>query len=239
MHELYMWPFANAVKAGVASVMCSYNRINGTYACENSKAQNGLLKEELGFQGYIVSDWGGTHSGMSSIEGGLDMNMPGGLGSYGLYNAPLSYFGGNVTNAVSNGTLDVSRLDDMITRIMTPYYFLGQDQGFPSVDPSTGDLNTFLPKSTWVTEYNLNGTRSRDVRGDHAVLIRKMGSASTVLLKNVNNTLPLKAPKSVAIFGNDAGDDTQGYYNQVDFEVRTEPICIPFLFIIGNTRTTY
>jgi len=73
----YMWPFANAVRAGVSSVMCSYNRINGSYACENSKSQNGLLKGELGFQGYIVSDWGGTHSGLSSIEGGLDMDMPG------------------------------------------------------------------------------------------------------------------------------------------------------------------
>jgi len=58
IHELYLWPFADAVKAGVASVMCSYNRVNGTYACENSKILNGLLKEELGFQGYVMSDWG-------------------------------------------------------------------------------------------------------------------------------------------------------------------------------------
>jgi beta-glucosidase-like glycosyl hydrolase len=46
------------VRAGVSAVMCSYNRINGTYACENSKSLNGLLKEELGFQGYVMSDWG-------------------------------------------------------------------------------------------------------------------------------------------------------------------------------------
>lgn len=51
MHELYLWPFQDAVKSGVASVMCSYNRINGSYACQNSKTLNGLLKEELGFQG--------------------------------------------------------------------------------------------------------------------------------------------------------------------------------------------
>lgn len=57
LHELYLWPFANGVKAGVASIMCSYNRINGSYACQNSKTQNGLLKDELGFQGYIMSDW--------------------------------------------------------------------------------------------------------------------------------------------------------------------------------------
>ena len=51
IHELYLWPFANAVHANVASIMSSYQRLNGSYACQNSKVQNGLLKEELGFQG--------------------------------------------------------------------------------------------------------------------------------------------------------------------------------------------
>ena len=50
--NLSAWPFANAVKAGVSSVMCSYNRVNGSYGCQNSKLLNGVLKEELGFQGY-------------------------------------------------------------------------------------------------------------------------------------------------------------------------------------------
>jgi len=221
IHELYLWPFANAVRAGVASVMCSYNRINGTYACENSKALNGLLKEELGFQGYVMSDWGGTHSGLSSIEGGLDMDMPGGLGEYGYKIWDKSYFGANVTSAVNNGSLDTSRLDDMITRIMTPYYYLGQDVDFPLIDPSSADLNNFSPESTWLLPFVLNGTRNVDVRADHNKLIRQLGAASTVLLKNANNILPLKAPKSVAVFGNDAGEDTQGYYNQVNFEYGT------------------
>jgi beta-glucosidase len=221
MHELYMWPFANAVRAGVSSIMCSYNRINGSYSCENSKSQNGLLKGELGFQGYIMSDWGGTHSGMASIESGLDMDMPGGLGLYGLAFGPDSYFGGNVTAAVNNGTLETSRLDDMITRIMTPYYLLGQDKDFPLIDPATADLNTFSPRSTWFEQFVLNGTANRDVRADHDVVIRKLGAASAVLLKNVNGTLPLAAPKSIAVFGNDASEDTQGYYNQDDFEYGT------------------
>jgi beta-glucosidase len=51
MHETYLWPFANAVRAGTASVMCSYQRLNGSYGCQNSKSLNGLLKDELGFQG--------------------------------------------------------------------------------------------------------------------------------------------------------------------------------------------
>jgi beta-glucosidase len=76
MHELYLWPFQDAVRAGVASVMCSYNRVNNTYACQNSKMLNGLLKTELGFQGFVVSDWGGQHAGVASTQAGLDMAMP-------------------------------------------------------------------------------------------------------------------------------------------------------------------
>ena len=75
MHEVYLWPFTEAVKAGTASLMCSYNRINGSYGCQNSKTLNGLLKEELGFQGYVMSDWGATHSGVPAILAGLDMDM--------------------------------------------------------------------------------------------------------------------------------------------------------------------
>lgn len=222
MHELYMWPFANAVRAGVASIMCSYNRINGTYACENSKALNGYLKEELGFQGYVMSDWGGTHSGLSSVESGLDMDMPGGLGNYGL-NFGRSYFGGNLTTGVNNGSLEVTRLDDMVMRIMTPYFFLGQDENFPKVDPSSADLNTFSPKASWLDDWTamLGTDRSVDVRAKHAAIIRKHAASSMVLLKNTNATLPLKAPKSIAVFGNDAGDDTQGLLNQQNFEYGT------------------
>ncbi|TQN65572.1 putative beta-glucosidase G, partial [Colletotrichum shisoi] len=199
VHEIYMWPFAEAVKARASAFMCAYQRINGSYACQNSKALNGLLKTELGFDGYVMSDWG----------------------AYGMNWKAGSFFGGNVTKAVNNGTLDVARVDDMIVRIMTPYYRLGQDKDFPSVDPSTGDLNTFSPKSTWVREFNLTGERSRDVRADHGELIRKHGAAATVLLKNENGALPLKAPRSIAVFGNDAGEDTQGFYNQDDFEYGT------------------
>lgn len=52
MHEMYLWPFADAVRAGVAAVMCSYNKINGNYSCENSWTLNYLLKNELNFQGF-------------------------------------------------------------------------------------------------------------------------------------------------------------------------------------------
>jgi beta-glucosidase len=138
MHETYLWPFANAVKAGTASLMCSYNRVNGSYGCQNSKALNGLLKEELGFQGYVMSDWSATHSGVASIEAGLDMDMPGGISFTGS-SASSSFFGGNITTAVDNGTLAVSRVDDMIQRVLTPYFFLKQDVDYPVIDETVSN----------------------------------------------------------------------------------------------------
>ena len=77
MHEIYTWPFAESVKAGVASVMCSYQMVNNSYACQNSKLMNGILKDELGFQGFVQSDWLAHRSGVASALAGLDMSMPG------------------------------------------------------------------------------------------------------------------------------------------------------------------
>lgn len=138
--------------------------------------------------------------------------MPGGLSLYGEYFSAGSFFGGNVTTAARNDSLPESRLNDMITCIMTPYYFLGQDQDYPTVDSSSVDLNTFSPRSTWFREFNLTGPSSRDVRGMHGTLIRKQAVEATVLLKNENNALLIKAPKSIAVFGNDAVADTNRLY---------------------------
>lgn len=217
MHELYLWPFADAVKSGMASVMCSYNRINQTYGCENSKLLNGVLKDELGFQGYVVSDWGATHSGLQSITGGLDMDMPGTISG----SANASFFGGNITAAVQNGSLPESRLDDMILRVMTPYFYLGQ-QDYPTVDPSSADLNNFDGSNSNYT-WDLSGEKSRDVRAGHAQLIHDIAAQGTVLLKNVNGTLPLKTPKNIGVFGNDAADLTTGLYNYAVFQYPASP----------------
>ena len=193
MHELYLWPFADGVRGGAASVMCSYNRINGTYACENSKALNGLLKEELGFQGYVVSDWGGTKSGANSINGGLDMDMPGGD----------DYFGAQIGNDIGNGAYSMARLDDMITRVMTPYFYLLQNESYPNVDPTCATLNGYDFSSN-PYDFDLSGSSNRDVRGNHYNIIRQMGADSAVLLKNTAGALPLSTPKQIGVFGYDA-----------------------------------
>ena len=76
LHEVYVAPFEAAVRAGVASLMCSYNQLNGTFACGNESSLNRILRDELGFKGFVTSDWGATH-GVSFINAGLDMEMPG------------------------------------------------------------------------------------------------------------------------------------------------------------------
>ncbi|HEY4010505.1 MAG TPA: glycoside hydrolase family 3 N-terminal domain-containing protein, partial [Acidobacteriaceae bacterium] len=76
LHEVYVAPFDMAVKAGVSSIMCSYNRINGPFACDNSATLITILRDELGFKGFVTSDWGAVHSA-TFINHGLDMEMPG------------------------------------------------------------------------------------------------------------------------------------------------------------------
>lgn len=76
LHEVYVAPFDAAVKAGVASIMCSYNRVNGTFACGNKDTLTTILRDQIGFKGFVTSDWGAVH-GVNFINAGLDMEMPG------------------------------------------------------------------------------------------------------------------------------------------------------------------
>lgn len=76
LHEVYVAPFDAAVKAGVASIMCSYNHVNGISACGNASTLTQILRDEIGFKGFVTSDWGATHS-VKFINAGLDMEMPG------------------------------------------------------------------------------------------------------------------------------------------------------------------
>ncbi|KII93354.1 glycoside hydrolase family 3 protein [Plicaturopsis crispa FD-325 SS-3] len=197
-HEVYLHPFLRSLQANVAAIMCSYNQINGSYACENDKTLNGLLKTELGFQGYVMSDWVATHS-TDSANKGLDMTMPGDIFPGSL----ISYFGESLVIAVTLGTVNQSRVDDMATRILAGWYLLGQDSGFPAVNFDSMDANS--PVNQHV-----------NVQDDHKVIIREMGAASTVLLKNKGNVLPLHKPRSIAVVGNGAGPNPNGPNSCVD-----------------------
>ncbi|KAG7094502.1 hypothetical protein E1B28_005331 [Marasmius oreades] len=189
-HEIYAHPFLRSVMAGVASVMCSYNLINGTYACEDDKTMNDILKREYAFQGFIMSDWQATMSTISAITG-LDMTMPGDV----TFNSGDSYFGGNLTAYVNNGTIPEARVDDMATRIIAGWYLLHQDApSYPQVN-----FDAFKPDNEPTNDHI-------DVQDDHADVVRKIGAASTILLKNENGALPLTGrERRIFLAGSDGG----------------------------------
>jgi beta-glucosidase len=186
LHEIYLWPFARAVEAGVGAIMCSYNRINETYACQNNDTLTTILKGELGFRGFVMSDWGATMSGAPSILAGLDMDMPGGDGNWGS----------NMVSNVNAGTVPLSRAQDAATRIAAAYYKMGQQSGFP-----TAAINSNNPSAAPYV----------NVQADHSTLIRQIGAASAILLKNQGNILPLKTPATLGVIGGDAADSAGDY----------------------------
>ena len=205
LHELYMWPFADAVRAGVGSVMCVYTQVNNSYGCQNSKLLNGLLKDELGFQGFVMSDWQAQHTGVASAVAGLDMSMPGDT----EFNTGLSYWGTNLTLAVLNGTVPEYRIDDMALRIMAAYFKVGKNLDETDVNFSFWTLDTYGPLH-WAANKNFQQINGHvDVREDHGNLIREIAAKGTVLLKN-NGALPLKKPRFVAVIGEDAGPNING-----------------------------
>ncbi|KAI0165096.1 glycoside hydrolase family 3 protein [Hypoxylon sp. FL1284] len=213
MHEVYLWPFADAVRAGVGSVMCSYNKINNTYGCENSYVLNKLLKNELGFQGFVVSDWGAQHSNAASANAGLDMTMPG-EGDYGSEYG--SFWGGALTYAMLGQEIAQWRLDDMAIRIMAAFYKAGRDTNQIDINYSSWTLETEGYRY-WAAEMgNTTVNQHVDVQADHGALIREMGAKATVLLKNVGKALPLAKPVSIAVIGEDAQDNPDGANGCVD-----------------------
>ncbi|PWN47015.1 hypothetical protein IE53DRAFT_390862 [Violaceomyces palustris] len=195
--EVYLHPFLRGVQAGAVSVMCSYNLVNNSWACQNSELLNNRLKTELGFSGYVMSDWGAQHAGVASANAGLDMTMPGDLECcYAGQNA--SYWGRNLTMAVNNGSVATTRLDDMATRILAGWYYLDQDQDFPKTnfdffDPLNPETNAHI-----------------DATEDHDRIARRVAAAGTVVLKNKKNALPLRKPRKIAAIGSDAGPLYQG-----------------------------
>ncbi|KAF1920656.1 beta-glucosidase-like protein [Ampelomyces quisqualis] len=190
LRELYAWPFMDAIREGAASLMCSYQRINNSYGCSNSALLNGILKQDLGFEGFVVSDWDAQHAGVASANAGLDIVMPG-----------PKFWGDNLTEAVTNGSVTTERFDDMNTRLLAAYFYLKQDEGFPE--------NSVYP-------YNIVHDIV-DVHDNHASLIREIGAAGTVLVKNTNNTLPLRKPRFLNIYGYDAEVKAQPWNNPSRF----------------------
>ena len=118
LREIYMPGFRAAVEeAEVGSIMAAYNRVNGTYACENRQLLRDVLKDEWGFDGYVVSDWTATRS-VRAARAGLDLETP-----YGVhFDEPLK-------RAVQSGAISEERLDDMVRRKLEPLDRTGALEG--------------------------------------------------------------------------------------------------------------
>ena len=97
-----------------AGVMCSYNKLHGDFACENDYLLNQVLKKSWGFKGWVLSDWGGTHSTTKAALAGLDQEMPG-----------SDFFGPALKKAVENKDIPMARLDDMVHRILRSMFAVG------------------------------------------------------------------------------------------------------------------
>jgi beta-glucosidase len=167
-----------------SAVMCSYNLVDGDHACENDYLLNQVLKKDFNFKGWVVSDWSATHSTVKAALNGLDQEMP---GDDNYFNAPLK-------KAVEDGQVPMTRLDDMVHRILRSMF----DAGVVDDPPVRSVVDPFQGR-------------------DDAQHIEE---ESIVLLRNTGNILPLKAPSSasIALIGShaDVGVLSGGGSAQVD-----------------------
>jgi len=110
LREIYLPAFEKAVKqAKPYTVMCSYNKVNGNYASENHNLLTEILKDEWGFEGFVMSDWGAVHDQVAALKAGLDLEMPG----------PDDTQVQRVVKAVRDGELSEERLNDAVRRILS------------------------------------------------------------------------------------------------------------------------
>lgn len=143
LHEIYLAPFAAAVEQGhVGSVMCAYVKTNGIYSCENADLLTGMLRRELHFDGFVVSDWWATHSTVDAVEHGLNQEMPGN-----------KFFGAALKAAVQSGKVSTDIIDQRVRQILVPMFRQGlfdkRNNGSWTANVETPDHAAF---SRWAAE---------------------------------------------------------------------------------------
>lgn len=182
LSEAYLQPFEEAVKAGSMSVMVSRSSVNGKKISADKYLLTDLLKNKLGFRGFLVSDWGAIdqlpgdnyQDIVTSINAGMDMVMlPGG---HEIFIAKLA-------EVIKNGDIKQARIDDAVTRILRAKI-------------SIGLFKRALNSSTLIKEVG---------SAEHRAVARQAVRESLVLLKN-NHALPIKKPKKILIVGRAADD---------------------------------
>jgi beta-glucosidase len=182
--EIYDPAFQASINAGAGAAMCSYNMVDGSYSCQNSQTLAGTLESVMQFKGFVMSDWGATHSTVPSADAGLDMSMPGGT----LFGP--DYYGAPLAAAVSDGQVSVAQINDMVYRILWAMFSVGVfDHTYPN------------PASV------VNTDVSTPADNQAALAAAEQGA---VLLKNDHGALPFGSrDKSIAVIGDDAGADAR------------------------------
>ncbi|MFK0154709.1 beta-glucosidase [Streptomyces sp. NPDC090493] len=184
LHEIYLAPFEAAVKAGVSSVMCAHNTINGPYSCDSSDTLNTILRDELGFKGFVTSDWGASQR-TASLNSGLDMEMPGngGPGAPDGVTFNKYYSSEAIKAAIADGQIKESAVTRAAGRVLH-------------------QMNRF----GLLTGGSKHNVTALDTKADQKTVL-KTAQDSATLLKNQNSALPLdsKDLSSLALIGPGAG----------------------------------
>jgi beta-glucosidase len=122
LHEVWTYPYKDAIeKAGLGSVMCAFNRVNGEFACENDVLLDRILRQQLGFTGFVVTDFGAIHSTEPSIEAGTDMET-----------GTAVFYDGALLAAVQAGRVPVALVDRSVLRILRTMFAIGVfDRAYP------------------------------------------------------------------------------------------------------------
>ncbi len=200
IREIYFRSFESVVKeARPWTVMCSYNKINGTFASENKWLLTEILKEEWGFEGLVVSDWFATHSTVAAAKSGLDLEMPG----------PARFFGQDLIAAVRAGQININIIDDKVSRILGVIEKAGAfDHPLPPVRiKNTADRRklareaaassfVLLKNDRQVLPLNKNKIKSIAVIGPNAATARIKGGGSS-MVKPHYQVSPLEGLKRI------------------------------------------
>lgn len=180
LREIYLTGFEIAVKEGGAkAIMTSYNQVNGIYANENEHLLRDILRDEWGFDGIVITDWGGSNDHVRGVDAGSDLEMP----SPGFDSAR------QIVEAVKSGRLDESAVNECVDRLLDAAFTLeGKKQkSVGATEKSRGEGN--------------GETDRKNDRHTHHALARRAAAQSAVLLKNEDNILPLNPGIRVALIG--------------------------------------
>jgi beta-glucosidase len=184
LQELYTRPWESVIdRAHPAAAMCAFTAVNGSPSCQNKTLLTDILKDQLGFDGFVMSDYGANLTTVESANAGLDMDQPGvGSGESGYQPSTNSKWGGLLLQAVQSGQVSQATLDDHVLRILRAMIGVGMFEHPPTIEP--------LPVQA------------------HGQFARDTSAAGTVLLKNRNRALPLttRRVRSIAVVGADADE---------------------------------